>query len=224
MSTRPVDHSLPAGVRPPTGTAGRVAGLLRQGERTVDELAGALRLTGNAVRLHLTRLERDGVVERAGQRAGVSRPAVLYRLTADGELRYSRAYVPVLTQLLHVLAARLRPSRFDALLRQVGRELMAGRPRPVGTLRQRAEHGSALLNELGGISRVARRGKALVIRGDGCPLAAATRNHPEACNAVESLLSEFVGAPVTSCCERDAVLRCCFTVGPAAPARPPRRA
>lgn len=220
MSPGPAEHSHPAAARPPTGTAGRIAGLLRQRERTVDELADALALTGNAVRLHLTRLERDGVVERAGMRSGVSRPSVLYRLSVEGELRYSRAYVPVLTQLLHVLAARLRPAKFDALLRQVGRELMAGRPRPVGTLRQRAEHGSALLDELGGLSHVARQGKQLVIRGDACPLAAATRDHPEACNAVESLLSEFVGAPVTSCCERDAVLRCCFTVGAAE--TPPR--
>lgn len=163
MSTGPADHTAPA------GTAGRLAGLLRQGERTVDDLAEALGLTGNAVRLHLTRLERDGVVERGGLRAGVSRPSVLYRLTSDGELRYSRAYVPVLTQLLHVLAARLPRAQFDALLRQVGRELMAGRPRPVGTLQQRAEHGSALLNELGGLSHVARKGKQLVIRGDACP-------------------------------------------------------
>lgn len=228
MTTGSADRGSPAGGRVHAGTAGRVAGLLRQGERTVDELAETLGLTGNAVRLHLTRLERDGVVERAGLRAGVSRPSVLYRLTTDGELRYSRAYVPVLTQLLHVLAARLPRAQFDALLRQVGRELMAGRPRPVGTLQQRAEHGSALLNELGGLSHVARKGKQLVIRGDACPLAAATRNHPEACNAVESLLTEFVGAPVTSCCERDAVLRCCFTVGapprPGAASRAPRGA
>ena len=65
-----------------------MAELLRRGGRTVDELAGALRLTPNAIRPHLMRLERDGVIERAGVRAGVSRPAVLYRLSPEGELRY----------------------------------------------------------------------------------------------------------------------------------------
>ena len=179
----------------------------------MDELATELQLTGNAVRLHLTRLERDGIVERAGSRAGVSRPSALYRLTTDGELRFSHAYVPLLTQLLHVLSVRLQPRTFDAVLRQVGRELMVGRPRPVGTLRQRAEQGSALLNELGGLSHVAREGKRLVIRGDACPLAAATRDHPEACSAVESLLATFVDASVASCCDREHGTRCCFTVG-----------
>jgi hypothetical protein len=54
-----------------------------------------------------------------------------------------------------------------------------------------------------------------MIRSDGCPLAAATRNHPEACNAVESLLSEFTGVEVTKCCDREERLRCCFDIGPA---------
>ena len=187
--------------------------LLRQSERTVDDLAAELGLTANAVRPHLSRLERDGLIRRAGVRAGVSRPSVVYALTSEAELLFSRAYVPVLTQLLHVLSAKLDTTEFEALLREVGRELMTGRPRPTGTLRNRALQGSALLNELGGISRVATERGQLVIRGDSCPLAAATRDHPEACIAVEALLAEFVGAPVVSCCERETRLRCCFALG-----------
>ena len=43
-------------------TRGRVTTLLRQGDRTVEELAQALGLTDNAVRAHLVTLERDGLV------------------------------------------------------------------------------------------------------------------------------------------------------------------
>ena len=204
------EHTAHASIpRLPSGTAGRIVVHLRQADRTVDDLAAELSLTANAVRLHLVRLEREGLIRRAGLRPGVSRPSVLYALAPDAELLFSRAYIPVLTQLLHVLAAKLGPSEFDALMRQVGEQLMTGRPRPTGSLRERAKQGAALLNELGGVSRVAIEGKQLVIRGDSCPLAAATRDHPEACNAVEGLLSEFVGAPVASCCERQARLRCC---------------
>jgi predicted ArsR family transcriptional regulator len=52
-----------------------------------------------------------------------------------------------------------------------------------------------------------------MIRSDGCPLAAATQRYPEACNAVESLLREFTGLPVTKCCDREERLRCCFEIG-----------
>jgi DeoR family transcriptional regulator, suf operon transcriptional repressor len=203
--------------RPSDDTAaGRIMGLLRRGSMTVDDLAAALDLSGNAIRAQLAVLERDGLVRRTGVRPGTSKPARLYGLTAETELLFSHAYVPVLTELLHVLAARLGASEFDGLMRDVGRRLMADRPRPTGDVRRRAEAARDLLNALGGLARVEEQNGGLMIRSDGCPLAAATRQHPEACDAVESLLSEFSGLEVTQCCDRDDGLRCCFEIGTAA--------
>ncbi len=194
-------------------TAGQIMGLLRRGRMTVDEMAGALGLSGNAVRPHLAILERDGLVQQSESRRGTSKPARTYVLTAEAELLFSRAYAPVLTQLLHVLDERLDPGEFDGIMRDVGRQLMADRPRPGGDLRQRAEAASALLNDLGGLARVEEHDGGFLIRGYGCPLSAATQRHPEACNAVESLLSEFAGIPVAKCCDAEDRLRCCFEIG-----------
>jgi predicted ArsR family transcriptional regulator len=194
-------------------TAGQIMGLLRRGRMTVDEMAGALGLSGNAVRPHLAVLERDGLVQQGETRRGPSKPARTYLITAEAELLFSRAYVPVLTQLLHVLDERLDPQEFDRIMRDVGRRLMADRPRPNGDLRQRAEAASELLNDLGGLARVEEHDGGFLIRGYGCPLSAATQRHPEACNAVESLLSEFAGIPVSKCCDAEDRLRCCFEIG-----------
>ncbi len=190
--------------------AGRIMALLRRGGMTVDELAAALGLSGNAVRPQLAVLERDGFVERAELRRGTSRPAQVYVLSRDAELLFSHAYIPVLTELLHVLDSRLERVEFDGLMREVGARLMAGRPRPTGDARQRAAAGSELLNSLGGLAQVEEQNGSLMIRSDGCPLAAATKRYPEACNAMESLLSEFTGMRVTKCCDREERLRCCF--------------
>ena len=86
--------------------AGRIMALLRRGGMTVDELAAALGLSGNAVRPQLAVLERDGLVERAELRRGASRPAQVYVLSREAELLFSHAYIPVLTELLHVLDSR----------------------------------------------------------------------------------------------------------------------
>ena len=204
-------HSNP----PAESTAGRILQMLRSGSMTVDDVASRLGLSGNAIRVQFAILERDGLIRRTGTRRGTSKPARVYSLSPDAELMFSRAYVPVLTELLHVLAGRLRPEEFDALMRDVGRRLMGDRPRPTGDARQRAQGASALLNELGGLARVEEQNGSLMIRSDGCPLAAATQRHPEACNAVESLLKEFAGLRVTKCCDREERLRCCFEVGPA---------
>ena len=190
--------------------AGRILALLRRASMTVDDLAGGLGLSGNAIRAQLAALERDGLVERAGERRGASKPAKVYALTREADLLFSRAYIPVLTELLQVLDSKLERGEFDAVMREVGARLMGDRRRSAGDALQRAQAACDLLNSLGGLARVEQQDGTLMIRSDGCPLAAATQRHPEACNAMESLLSEFTGLRVAKCCDREERLRCCF--------------
>jgi predicted ArsR family transcriptional regulator len=194
------------------GTAGRMLELLRRGPMTVDELAIALDVTRTAVRSQLATLEHDGLVEQRGSRRGTSKPSRTYGVTTQGELLFSRAYIPILTQLLHVLARRLSPEEFDSVMHEVGRGMIADRASARGSLRERVVRASSLLNELGGLSDVEEEDGLYLIRSHGCPLAAATAAHPEACNALESLLSEFVGTVVTKCCDRYDRARCCFEI------------
>lgn len=202
------------------GTAGRIMELLRRGPMTVDELAAALDLTRTAVRAQLATLQHQELIEQSGTRRGPSKPARLYGVTTQAELLFSRAYVPILTQLLHVLARRMSPAEFDSVMREVGRAVMGGRAAPRGPLQDRVASASSLLNDLGGLTEIEEEDGLYVIRSHGCPLAAATADHPEACNALESLLSEFVGTRVTKCCDRSSRKRCCFEVprGSSAPA------
>lgn len=151
---------------------GRIVALLQHGELTVDELAGRLGLSANAVRAQITGMERDGVVQRVGRRPGTTRPSQTYEVTAEVEQLLSRAYVPLLSQLVRVFAEGLPASQVEALLRETGRgladELLSGK-RPTGTLESRAQAASALLNEeLGALTRVETNGR-IVIRGSGCP-------------------------------------------------------
>jgi DeoR family transcriptional regulator, suf operon transcriptional repressor len=193
-------------------TQGRIISILRGREATVDDLATALGVTRGAIRLHLATLERDGLVHVVGTRAGPTKPSRLYAVTPGLEQQLSRAYVPLLTEILHVLSERMSTRKFDEFMRSVGRRLLRGRARPHGSALARAQAASGLLNELGGTSRVIKEDGALWIHAASCPLAVTTAQHPEACSAVESLLSEFTGLGVVSCCARKDRLRCCFQV------------
>lgn len=195
------------------GTSARIVEMLRRGARTIDEMATEMGLTRTAIRAQLATLERDGAVEERELRRGTSKPARTYGVTPEAELQFSRAYIPILTQLLHVLSARIAPEEFDAIMHEVGRGLMTGRAMPQGALKERVLAASSLLNELGGMSEVSKKDSGFLIVGHGCPLAAATSKYPEACNALESLLSEFVGQPVAKCCDQYDRQRCCFEVG-----------
>jgi predicted ArsR family transcriptional regulator len=185
---------------------------LRRGPATVDELAAVLAVTPTAIRGQLVRLERVGDVARGMAKRGPTKPSHVYRLTRAAQLRMSRIYIPMLTQLLHVLSRRLSGPEFDAVMREVGRELLAGRARPSGSLGERVAAASTLFNEFGGLTTVEETADRFLIRSHGCPLAATTEQHPEACNAVESLFREFIGERVDHCCGRDDRFRCCFEV------------
>src|SRR5438093_181833 len=144
-------------------TRGRIVALLRGAARTVDELARTLGVTGNAVRGHLTTLERDGLVEPRGVRRGVSKPAVAYDLTAQAEQLFPKAYEPVLRDLIAVLAERDGRAGTEAALRETGRRLAAGR-RASGDLHARAEAAAAVLAELGGAVAVEEHDGRLLLR------------------------------------------------------------
>jgi predicted ArsR family transcriptional regulator len=202
-------------------TRGRIVALLRRASRTVNELAEALDLTDNAVRVHIATLERDGLVEQVGTRRGAARkPNHAYDLTAEAAERlFPKAYAPVLQETLTVLRERLPAAEREALLREVGRRLAA--PHAAGldarSRQERLERTVALLTELGG---QAEPGPALPdgrvpIEARNCPLSGVVdAGHPEVCAVAEALVASLMGEPAAERCDRGgATPRCRFLVG-----------
>jgi predicted ArsR family transcriptional regulator len=192
-------------------TRGQVVAMLRRASRTVNELAAELGLTDNAVRLHLSTLERDGLVAQEGMRRGAGKPSYAYRLTSEAERLFPKPYGPVLDELLHVLAERLPPDQFEGALREVGHRLARGHETASGNLRERVEHGVALLNEMGGLAEVEEYDGGFAIQGFNCPLTDAAR-HAETCCMAETLLADVIGAPVCEHCDRSDPPRCRFVI------------
>jgi predicted ArsR family transcriptional regulator len=191
-------------------TRGQVVTLLRRGSRTVDELARALHLTDNAVRMHLAALGRDGLVRQRGVRRGAGKPAYSYELTPEAERLFPKAYQPVLRQLLDVLAERLAPEELEDLLRAAGRRIATGQPAGTGDTRGRLQAAVGVLNELGGLAELEEHDGAFAIRGYSCPLAAVVPGHPEVCKLTEALLAELTRLPIREHCDKAEPPRCRF--------------
>jgi predicted ArsR family transcriptional regulator len=192
-------------------TRGRIVSRLRRGDATVEELAAHLVVTDNEVRAQLAALERDGIVRHDGVRRGVRKPSHLYRLASTVEPLLSRLYAPMFAELMRELTSRLQPDELSATMRAVGRRLAESIPPAHGDLASRVQAASALLNDLGGVTEVERRGGEFVIRGYSCPLGAANGQNV-VCEAVESLLQVLLGVPVRERCDREKGARCCFEV------------
>jgi DeoR family transcriptional regulator, suf operon transcriptional repressor len=206
---------------------GRIVTLLRRGALTADDIASKLGVTRSAIRAQITGMERDGVVRRAGQRSGTTRPSHVFELTPEVEQLLSSAYIPLLTQLVEVFAAGLPPDQLERMLRQAGKklaeELSLGK-RLTGNLASRVAMVSEMMNEqLGATTQVEGNG-GYIIRGFGCPLAALTGKHPGVCRAMESFVAEVVGVSVRECCDRAERPQCCFEIRRRTPSANDRKA
>ena len=192
-------------------TRGQIVTLLRSAPCTVEELAGKLKLTDNAVRAHLATLERDGLVRQSGLRRGPRKPHFTYVLTDEADKLFPKAYDTLLNQLITVLKMRLEPAEIEDVLREVGRALAADAPAANNaSLEGRVQTALKVLEAIGGAAEVEQHGDKLVIASNGCPLAAAVSVHPEVCRLAETLVAEIVKVPVEEHCDREGRPKCRF--------------
>lgn len=201
---------MPLKRQPLSTTRTRIVAELRRGSRTVEDLRCALEITDNAVRAHLSALERDGIVHQASTRPSGRRPAIVYELTDLAERGFSKAYMPVLTRLVDALSERMATEDLELLLHDVGERLAREEQALTGNFRERAEAAAQVLTSLGGLAEVADVDGHLEIRGFSCPLADAVRAQPATCHAVQGLIGELVHARVREVCEKGDRPRCRF--------------
>jgi predicted ArsR family transcriptional regulator len=184
-------------------------GLLRRASRTVNDLAEELELTDNAVRAHLTTLERDGLVRQEGVRREGRKPSYAYGLTPEAEALFPKAYGTLLGSVVDVLHQRLGPEEAQAVLDEVGRRLAEPLDDSAG-VSERIDRAAATIEGLGGLAEVEQVGDHWLLRGFACPLAEAVTSAPASCRIAESLLAEATGLKVRECCDRDGTPRCRF--------------
>ena len=194
-------------------TRGQIVTLLRSAPCTVEEMAGKLNLTDNAVRAHLSTLERDGLVRQSGLRRGPRKPHFTYVLTEEADKLFPKAYDALLNQLIAVLKTRLEPAEIEEVLREVGRALAAeAAAGQSASLEGRVQTALKVIEAIGGAAEVEQHGDKMLIVSSGCPLAAAVSVHPEVCRLAETLIAEIVKVPVEERCDRNGRPKCIFEI------------
>lgn len=183
---------------------GRIVQLLRRRPYSVSELAEALKRTRNAVRIQLAKMESEGLVRRAGKRAGYRKPEYVFELAPEAEQLFHRAYGPLVDHLLSVFGERMSDSELMAALDTIALRL-ADRfpaPSPDTSTTGKAESAVAVVEALGGAADLEQSDGELSIRGWSCPFSEVSPGHPELCAMVARLLAEVTGLTVRDRCER----------------------
>ena len=195
-------------------TRGRILDLLRTRDRTVNELAEELRLTDNGVRAHLSSLERDRLVVHSGMKPGFRKPHTTYALGSEAEHLFPKAYGRLVSLLMAIFSRRIKPQGLRAGMRAAGRAVAREHLHDFKgkTRQQRIDAALRILKDLGGAATFREEDGKHFIYGNGCPIAAATANHPEACLLAESLLTSVIGSRVKQRCIRGPAPSCRFEV------------
>ena len=197
-------------------TRGQIVLLLRDSNKTVNELAAALNLTDNAVRAHLLSLERDRLVMQSGLVKGFRKPQFAYGLTDEARHLFPKSYDSLFNQLLSVLKNRLSPNSLKDILYEVGRKIGSkNSPAPEESLEARLDNTLEALEELGGAAKVIKEDGKTFIKSESCPFAESVAEHPEVCQLTRSVIEEIVGKPVKEVCSRQPFPQCCFEINTA---------
>jgi predicted ArsR family transcriptional regulator len=176
--------------------------LLRKKEGlSVEDLSKGLGITDNAVRQHLTALERDGMVAKGETQSSGGRPEQLYHLTSSGSELFPRHY----SWFAELLIKSLREGDGTEALRQrleymgkaVGQQV-ANRLAGVGDKAERIRAMSGIMRELGyqSESMDPAKEKLPAIEAINCVFHSLAQNYPEVCHFDLAMMSEVVGCDV----------------------------
>lgn len=192
------------------GTRQEVLELLLRSDRTVQEIADEIGVSANAIRGHLSALERDGLVVQGDLRRDTGgKPATVYALSRDADELFPKAYAFVLEGLLSVLEEREGPDRVHEALAEVGARSAVPSD---GSPEERVRAAADALRALGGTVEVYRQNGHWKIQGFSCPLSSVTARDARVCGLAESLVQRTTGGEVKEVCQRGWRSRCAFEI------------
>ncbi|HEV2413318.1 MAG TPA: helix-turn-helix domain-containing protein [Candidatus Dormibacteraeota bacterium] len=173
--------------------------LRRKGRSSAETIANDLGVTPNAVRQHLTNLEREGLVVSQPERSGRGRPSLLFVLTERADAVFPKRYGQLATMVLQEVQEMGGPDALDELFARVA-----------------ARHANAIERDLVGLDFdeklrrvVAWIGRAgtLVEQTEGpdgvhvtihnCPFRNTALKFPQVCSITPQLISRLTEAAIS---------------------------
>ncbi len=176
-------------------TRGRIVQhLKRHHAATAAQLSLEHRVTANAVRQHLARLQREGLVHERSERIGRTKPTLVYSLTPEGERLFPQRYPPLVNAILDEVRRETGAVGLSRLFRNIGRrsaQRHGSRFAGLDTAGRVAELAN-FLTERGVDAEYGPSADGYVLREHNCPFKDAVTAYPQLCGMVHSLMEEVL--------------------------------
>lgn len=184
---------------------------------SIDEFAGELNISRNAVQRHLGNLERLGYVGRQAFKQTGGRPVRLFVLTKAGINSFPKQYAWFCRLIIDNLIKRIGSDNFKNYLNEMGISLSQKLlPELIGMqLNERIDELLRYMNKLGFQANIKDdlSGKYKMIIACNCIYHELAQNHPEICQFDRALITSLIGRNidhVESMAQNS--LTCCFKI------------
>jgi predicted ArsR family transcriptional regulator len=173
--------------------------LRRKQAASAEEISTQLGVTPNAVRQHLTNLERKGLVKSDPVRHKRGRPSLQFSLTERANAVFPKRYGQLASMVLAELQDMGGPRLLDEVFRRVAlRRAKAVEPelRHLG-FEERLRRVVDWIGRAGTLAEMEETDQGVQINVHNCPFHDTALKFPQVCTITPQLLVQLLGAPVS---------------------------
>ncbi len=189
----------------PTTIAGRstrmeVLELLRRkGHASAETISSDLGVTPNAVRQHLTNLERDGFVVSHPERRRRGRPSLLFSLTERADSVFPKRYGQLATMVLQEVQEMGGPEALDEVFSRVAaRHATTIEPALDGLdFDEKLRRVVTWIGRAGTLAEVTETSEGMKVTIHNCPFRNTALKFPQVCTITPQLMSRLLGTGIS---------------------------
>ena len=173
--------------------------LRRRGRSSAETIANDLGVTPNAVRQHLTNLERDGLVASQPERSGRGRPSLLFGLTERADAVFPKRYGQLATMVLQEVQDMGGPEALDEIFARVAARHAEAMQREIKALPfdDKLNRVVSWIGRAGTLVEQSETPEGVRVTIHNCPFRNTALKFPQVCTITPQLISRLTGAAVS---------------------------
>ena len=173
--------------------------LRRKGRSSAETIANDLGVTPNAVRQHLTNLERDGLVVSQPERSGRGRPSLLFVLTERADAVFPKRYGQLATMVLQEVQEMGGPEALDEIFARVAARHAGAIEKALEGLEfdDKMRRVVAWIGRAGTLAEQSETVEGVKVTIHNCPFRNTALKFPQVCTITPHLFSQLLGTAVS---------------------------
>jgi len=173
--------------------------LRRNGPCSAETIATDLGVTPNAVRQHLTNLERGGFVVSHPEKAGRGRPAHVFALTERADSVFPKRYGQLATMVLREVEEAGGPEALDDIFARIAERHAGVIEAELVSLDfdEKVNRVVAWIGRAGTLAERSETPEGVKVTIHNCPFRATALKFPQVCTITPQLINRLLGAAVS---------------------------